>query len=222
MKIKAVLFDMDGVLVDSERIMLASAIEMLRRRGVDAVEADFTPFIGAGEVAYLGGAARVHGAEYEPEMTGEAYRIYEELVNGQDIGYPGAVKTVKKLRETGIKCAVCTSADRDKLRINLCGLGLRDGFDALITGQDITANKPSPQIYQKGADALGMLPGECVVIEDAKNGILAAKAAGMRNIALTTTFSADELKRAVNPEFIVPDITGILPIIEKINSDENE
>ena len=211
--IKAVLFDMDGVLVDSEELTYEAAIAMLRERGADACREDFRPFIGAGDIAYLGGAAGVHGLKYDPEMSVVTYEKYEKLVSEHDIAYKNTVRTVKELQSMGLKLAVCTSADLVKMNINVKAIGLSGVFDALINGRDIKNNKPAPDIYLKGAETLGVLPSECLVVEDAKNGIIAAKAAGMHNAAVTTTFTREELESTVKPEFICSDIYDIVALI---------
>ncbi|MBO4421923.1 MAG: HAD-IA family hydrolase [Clostridia bacterium] len=219
--ISSVLFDMDGVLVESEELTYEAAAEMLRMRGVVACREDFRPYIGAGDTAYFGGAASVHGLEYDKEMADQTYAIYERLVKDHDIAYKNAAKTVLKLRELGYKTAVCTSADLIKMEINLRSMGLHDKFDALINGRDIKNNKPAPDIYLRGAEMLGVSPSECLVVEDAKNGILAAKAAGMHNVALTTTFSREELESTVSPEYICDDIYEIINLIYQYNTKQN-
>lgn len=211
--IKAVLFDMDGVLVDSEELTYEAAIAMLRERGADACREDFRPFIGAGDIAYLGGAAGVHGLKYDPEMSVVTYEKYEKLVSEHDIAYKNTVRTVKELKNMGLKLAVCTSADLVKMNINVKAIGLSGVFDAMINGRDIKNNKPAPDIYLKGAETLGVLPSECLVVEDAKNGIIAAKAAGMHNAAVTTTFTREELESTVKPEFICSDIYDIVALV---------
>lgn len=216
--ISAVLFDMDGVLVDSEELTYVAAIEMLKERGADACKEDFRPFIGAGDIAYLGGAAGKHGLKYDISMSVITYQKYEKLVEEHDIAYKNTVKTVLKLKEMGLKLAVCTSSDLVKMNINLKAIGLHDKFDALINGRDIKNNKPAPDIYLKGAELLKVDQSKCLVVEDAENGILAAKAAGMHNVALTTTFSAEELKSTVSPEFICSDIYEIVELINQYNT----
>ena len=216
--IKAVLFDMDGVLVDSEELTFVAAIEMLKERGADARREDFLPFIGAGDIAYLGGAAGVHGLKYDRSMSDITYAKYEKLVLEHDIAYKNTVKTVLKLKDMGLKLAVCTSSDLVKMNINLKAIGLQDKFDALINGRDIVNNKPAPDIYLKGASLLGAAPSECLVVEDAENGILAAKAAGMHNVALTTTFTESELVSTVSPEYICDDIYDIVELICQYNT----
>ena len=97
--IVSVLFDMDGVLVDSEELTYIAAIEMLKERGANACKEDFIPFIGAGDIAYLGGAAGRHGLKYDKDMSVVTYEKYEKLVAAHDIAYKNTVKTVKELKK---------------------------------------------------------------------------------------------------------------------------
>ena len=216
--IKAVLFDMDGVLVDSEEITYQAAVQMFKLRGVTVCKEDFAPYIGAGDVAYLGGAAEAHGLKYDRQMSVVTYEIYDKLAEKHNIAYENTYKTVAALKDMGVMRAVCTSADKVKMEINLRVTGLSSMFDALINGRDIKRNKPAPDIYLKGAEVLGVEPGQCLVIEDAKNGILAAKAAMMHQCAVTTTFTEEELKSTVRPEFIVSDIYKIAELIRNYNT----
>ncbi len=213
-QIKAVLFDMDGVLVDSEKIMLKSAIIALKRWGVNAKPDDFTPFIGAGEVAYLGGVSSLYGVPYDFAMNAAAYEVYGELINseGASIAFPEAADVVRYLKSKGYKTAVCTSADRMKLGFNLKALGCADAFDALVTGEDITRNKPNPDIYLKGAELVGVAPENCLVAEDAKNGILAAVSAGMVPFGITTSFDEKTLRDA-GASYISSTVAGLKELL---------
>jgi len=100
-------------------------------------------------------------------------------------------------RRRGLKLAVATSADFVKMMINLEETGLDpENFDALIDGQQIIHKKPDPEIYLKTASMLGVKPDECLVVEDAVNGIEAARAAGMKCLAVTNSFERNELYKA--------------------------
>ena len=218
--IKSVLFDMDGVLVDSEELTFIAAKEMFSERGVQVCRQDFSRFIGAGDKAYFSGAASAHGLTYDRSMSDITYAKYAKLVETHDIAYKNTVKTVLKLKDMGLKLALCTSSDIVKMKINIAAIGLSDKFDAIIHGGDIQNNKPAPDIYLKGAALLETDPSECLVVEDAENGILAAKAAGMHNVALTTTFSREELIKTVSPEYICDDLYDITELICQYNTNK--
>jgi HAD superfamily hydrolase (TIGR01509 family) len=194
----AVLFDMDGVLVDSEPIINAAAIRALAEFGIPARPADFEPFVGAGEDRYVGGVAELHGQVYVPEMKRRTYDWYLKLLPTMGKAFPGARDLVELLHQQGIPCAVASSADRIKVEANLTqvlGVSL-DLFAAIVNGQEVVRRKPHPDIFLEAARRLDIAPAACCVIEDAVNGVQAAKAAGMRCAAVTTSFPAEALSAA--------------------------
>ena len=210
--IRAVLFDMDGVLVDSEPIINAAAIQALAEFGVQAKPEDFIPFVGAGEDRYVGGVAELHGKPYVLEMKRRTYECYLELLPSRGQAFPGARRLAESLPGQGIAVAVASSADRIKVEANLCtvlGVSL-SLFGSIVTGEDVTRRKPHPDIFLEAARRLGIPAANCCVIEDAVNGVQAAKAAGMRCIAVTTSFPAPELT-AAGADLVRPAIADITP-----------
>jgi HAD superfamily hydrolase (TIGR01509 family) len=197
-KTTAVLFDMDGVLVDSEPIINAAAIRALAEFGIQARPEDFQPFVGAGENRYVGGVAELHGKTFVPDMKRRTYDWYLKLLPSMGKAFPGARDLVERLGQRGIACAVASSADSVKVEANLTqvlGVPLAR-FGALVTGEDVIRRKPHPDIFLEAARRLNVPPPACCVIEDAVNGVEAAKAAGMRCIAVTTSFPAATLAAA--------------------------
>lgn len=198
MKTEAVIFDMDGVLTDSEPLINASAIRMFRENGIEAQPEDFLPFVGTGEDRYIGGvAAKYHLPLDLAVAKRRTYEIYLELVPRELRPFPGAVELVQACRRSGLRLALASSADWIKVVANLRQIGLPpEDWDAIVTGENVTARKPAPDIFLAAARKLGLPPAACVVIEDAVNGVHAARAAGMRCIAVAQTFSADKLDEA--------------------------
>jgi beta-phosphoglucomutase len=195
---KGILFDMDGVLVDSERFICQAAILMFKELGVDAVAEDFKPFVGMGENSYLGGVAEKHGIKVDIEQVkARTYEIFEIIVRDNLSPLPGAVEFVISCRDKGLKLALATSADRVKMEVNLKEIGLsKEIFHSIITGLDVVNKKPFPDIYMQAARSLGLEPDDCLVVEDAISGIKAAKAAGCKCLAVTTSFNASALHEA--------------------------
>jgi beta-phosphoglucomutase len=198
LKICAVIFDMDGVLVDSEPLINAAAIAMFREKGLVVQPDDFLPFVGAGEDRYIGGVAEYYGFPLDvPAAKKRTYEIYLNLVSSRLEAFPGALDLVHACREAGLYMAVASSADLIKVRANLEKIGLPIQFwDALATGEDALHKKPAPDIFLAAARKLGVAPTECVVVEDAVNGVQAAHVAGMRCVAVATTFPPDRLQEA--------------------------
>ncbi len=194
----AVIFDMDGVLADSEPLICAAACEMFREHGVGVVPEDFRPFIGAGENRYIGGVAEKYGLSLDiAEAKARTYAIYLDLVPERLSAFPGAAELVAACHREGLACAVASSADRIKVDANLRTIGLPPSeWQAVVTAEDVERRKPDPALFLRAAEKLGVAPAACTVVEDAVNGIVAAKAAGMRCVAVATSFPPAELSRA--------------------------
>ncbi len=214
-KIQAVIFDMDGVLTDSEPLINAAAIAMFLEKGLKVAPADFLPFVGMGEDRYIGGVAEKYGFPLNlPAAKKRTYEIYLELVPAKLEKFPGSTELVEACRAAGLRIAVASSADRIKVSANLEKIGLPVArWDAVITGEDVIAKKPAPDIFLAAANQLGIAPDSCVVVEDAVNGIQAAKAAGMRCVAVAQTFPAERLQaadlvRRKISEVAIPDLLG--------------
>jgi len=197
-RLKAVLFDMDGVLLDSEAYICHAGIRMFREKGYQVHPGDFLEFTGMGENRYLGGVAEKHGIPFEVERDkSRTYEIYGELVSGKLKAFEGVRDFIDRCRERGLKMAVASSADPPKVHINLTEIGIpASNFGTVVTGVDIEHRKPAPDIFLKAAENLGVDPSECLVIEDAVSGVAAGKAAGAKVLALTTSFPAEELSGA--------------------------
>ena len=218
----AIIFDMDGVLTDSEWFIAESGSMMFKETyGFTVSHEDFLPFVGLGENRYLGGVAEKYGiTDFNLERDkARTYAIYTEIVKGRLKPMPGAVEFVHNCRELGFKIALATSTDYIKMMANLREIGLVPGddstggesfFDAMINGLDVERRKPFPDIFLEAARRINTAPEKCWVIEDAVGGIQAAKAAGMRCLALLTTFSEEEIKNA-GPDLIVQDLSFIEP-----------
>jgi HAD superfamily hydrolase (TIGR01509 family) len=196
--IEGVLFDMDGVLVDSEQFICKAAIMMFRELGFNVSPQDFLPFVGMGENRYIGGVAEKYKILIDIEQVkARTYDIYETIVKGKLFSLPGASEFIKKCSNKGLKLALATSADPVKMKINLREIGLsEDTFQAIITGKDVKRKKPFPDIYIKASESLGLKPGNCLVIEDAVSGIKSGKSAGCRCLAVTSTFNEEALAEA--------------------------
>jgi HAD superfamily hydrolase (TIGR01509 family) len=208
-KILAVIFDMDGVLTDSEPLINASAIVMFKEKGLVVRPDDFLPFVGTGEDRYLGGVAEKYRFPVDlAAAKRRTYEIYLKLVPEQLNAFPGAQNLVKLCQSSGLRVAVASSADEIKISANLRKIGLPpQTWDAIVTGEDVAAKKPAPDIFLAAARKLGLTAAACVVIEDAVNGVQAAKAAGMRCVAVAQTFPSERLQRA---DLVRPTISDVL------------
>jgi beta-phosphoglucomutase len=194
---RAVIFDVDGVLVDSYRGHLESWLRVAREHGLEITEADFARTFGR--------TSREIIAEFWGADLGDADRrriddrkesLYREIVRASFPAMDGAAELVRALHAAGFRLAVGSSAPPENIELSLERLGVRDLFEAVVTGRDVTRGKPDPQVFQIAAERLAVLPRCCIVIEDAPAGVAAAKAAGMACIALAGTATPDKLAAA--------------------------
>jgi len=189
---------MDGVLLDSEKYITRAAITMFREKGYTVKFDDFKAFTGMGENRFIGGVAEKYGIPFHSEEDKKrTYDIYAGLVKSRLKLLPGVEEFINECRRLNLKTAVATSADETKMIINLeeTGLSIRN-FDATVNGLEIEHKKPDPEIFLRAAEKLDTNPSCCLVIEDAVSGVRAAKSAGCKCLALTTSFPADKLGEA--------------------------
>lgn len=207
---KAVIFDMDGVLVDSEAIICQAAIQMFSEKGVQVHPDDFLPFVGAGEDRYLGGVAEKYATPFDLEKDKtRTYDIYGEMIVGQLEPLAGVRSFLATCRGRGLALAVASSADLVKVTANLREVALLDNvFDAIVNGLDVIHKKPAPDIFLLAAKRVGVDAREALVVEDAVNGVRAAKAAGARCLGLTTSFDAQTLLDA-GADWTAPDLAHV-------------
>jgi HAD superfamily hydrolase (TIGR01509 family) len=203
---RGVIFDMDGVLLDSEPFICKAAMMMFAEKGLVVKPEDFHPFVGAGEDRYIGGVAEHYHFPLDlPAAKNRTYDIYLEIIKGNLQPLAGVHEFIDKCRKLIKKIAVASSADLRKVRGNMQEIKLPfEVFDAIVTGEDVVHKKPSPDIFLIAAKRIGCLPGDCLVVEDAVNGVQAAKSAGAKCLALTTSFSADKFSDA---DFIAADLS---------------
>ena len=217
MKYKAILFDMDGVLIESEYLMRASAIRALADYGVQAKHEDFLEFTGMGEDRFVGGVAEKYGLSYEKAMKELAYDYFGQDVKEQAHVPAGVKEMLLELHSRGLVLAVCSAADLRKVKYNIQAIGVDESlFTALVTGSDVARKKPFPDIYLEGARQVGIAPQDCLVVEDAVSGILAAHAAGMDAVGVPTTFSKEKLTQDAGPEYLLNEIKE-LPTLPELN-----
>ena len=195
----AFLFDMDGVLIDSERPTLQILNDVLLSVGAERDPAELRAICGrpAGSLQqllgdWLGGDAEVVAAVME--RYDEAKR--ELASSGSIAAFPGTVDVLSALRERGVGLAVATSTQRVSALERLGKNGLAECFVVVVTGDEVRNGKPAPDIFLLAAERVGVVPGRCVVVEDSLAGVSAGRAAGMAVYAVAQTFEPSELGEA--------------------------
>ena len=154
--------------------------------------------VGTGENRYIGGVAEKYGLAIDIEKAkARTHEIYLRIIRGRLRPIIGAGEFIDWCRRLGLKTAVATSADFVKMQGNLREIDLPpELFDVVVTGLDIERKKPAPDIFLLAARRLGLEPTDCLVVEDAPNGIQAAKAAGCKCLGLPGSFAEGELLAA--------------------------
>lgn len=195
------IFDMDGVLADTEPLIARASIDMFRELyKVELTADDFRPFIGTGAVRYVEGPAQALGIAIDLDHALEVrLNNFKKLLDaGECQACPGAVELVEAAAGSGDwKLAIATSSPRPKAMPTLEAAGIPvEMFSEIITGDMVTHKKPHPEIYEAAQKAVGFPKENCIVIEDAVTGVESAKAAGLKCIAVTNSFRRDELAEA--------------------------
>lgn len=199
--IKAVIFDMDGVIIDSEPLWRRVMIRSFTEIGIPFTENDcrITTGLRFKEVAaYWFGR---HNITHIPidEFDALVIQRLSDLIRSEGKAMRGVYKALEHLKENGYRIAVGTSSNTAFMNTVMDALRIRHYFDTLCSAEHMAYGKPHPEVFLTCAAQMGMQPKECLVIEDSINGIVAAKAAQMKVIAIP-----DEENRH-NPKFILAD-----------------
>ena len=217
MVLRGIIFDMDGVLCDSEPYICEAACRMFREHGVQTQPEDFRPFVGMGEERFIGGVAEKHGAKLDLSAAkARTYAIYREIIRGRLQPMNGVSAFLDACRARGLRMAVASSADEVKVTANLAELGFpASRFDAVVNGLLVARKKPAPDIFLLAAEKIGLPPEACLVAEDAPAGLRAATAAGCAALGVRSSFD-DATLRAAGASWTVRDLAeacGLLPFL---------
>lgn len=193
----AVIFDVDGVLVDSYQAHFASWRQLYAELGRDYTEAAFAADFGRTSRDIL---RRTLGPGITDEriaaLDQRKESLFRDVLRADFHAMDGAAELIGALSANGFAIAVGSSGPPENIALSLEKLGCAAKVDAIVTGADVTRGKPDPQVFQLAAERLGMPATSCAVIEDAVHGIEAANRAGMTSIALTGTVTREKLASA--------------------------
>lgn len=197
---RAAIFDMDGLLIDSERAIMRAWIDVTNAAGMPLTEADYLPLVGS---------SRQHCYEFLRNLLGthEAFvsamgEVQTRLCNAAFPLKEGARDLLDDLRQRGIPCAVASSSELSEVRRRLAVAGIIDYFTVLAGGDEVSHGKPDPAVYLLAAQRLNYPPQLCLAFEDSLNGIRAACAAQMRVVVI--------------PDLVAPDLEAAFAVLPSL------
>lgn len=190
--IKAVLFDMDGLLVDTETLGIRVAIVACKDLGIDLDLEEQRGFIGVTDEKFYQELFKKRGLNHDVvPVLKKHFETYEKLLTTELKAFEAAHTLPKILKSKGYKLALVSGSTKNQINIILEQLKIKDYFDVIVSCDEITKSKPDPEGYLTAAKKLGVEPNECLVFEDAQTGVLAAKNAGMKVVGVVNVGSQD-------------------------------
>jgi beta-phosphoglucomutase family hydrolase len=196
-EIRAVIWDMDGVIADSGPYHLAAWQEIFSQRGVKFTAEDFKQSFGLRNDNIIRNTLGEKMPQAEVDtIAREKEETFRRIARGKIKPLPGALELIRALKKQGFRMAIASSTPAENIELVTGTLGIADCFQAVVTGQDVTQGKPSPKVFLLAAQRLSVKPENCLVIEDAVAGVTAAKRAGMYCLAVTSTHPRQKLKQA--------------------------
>lgn len=204
--IKAVLFDMDGLLVDTENLNLKVAIKICKDLGLNLTPMEKQSCIGVTSQKFYTDLFQNRKLIFDLKKTlGKHFKIYDKLLKIKLKHFPGAKTLPLFLKSQGYKLALVSGSTKKQVNIVLSQLGIKNLFDIIITADDLHSSKPDPEGFLLSAKRLKISPEECIVLEDSTPGIMAAKKAGMKVIGVINNGQQD----LALADFKVKDLTKI-------------
>jgi HAD superfamily hydrolase (TIGR01509 family) len=191
------VFDLDGLLVDSEGLKFRSITEVLAGYGVELFEDEFIErWIGRG-YGFREGIERHGLMEHHDAIHARQTEVYLKLIHDELELMPGARYALKELKRRGMKLALATASRVQFMEATVEKFALMEHMDAVISGSEITTSKPDPEIYLEAVSRIGLAPDVCVAFEDSNGGVESAKAAGLFCVAVPNRYTEEmDLSRA--------------------------
>jgi len=205
--LKAVIFDFDGVISDSEPCHLAAYNEILADFGIQiSKDQYYAEYLGFTDYELLKDIKKRYKTDFKgisiEQLIEQKAEVFQELIRQTDHLIDGIVELIEELKKNNIKVAINSGAIAADIKVMLAGCPIGNSFDVIVCADDVTKGKPDPQGYRLTLEKLNAVSDspisakQCVVIEDSHWGIVSAKKAGMHVIAVTNSYAADQLKDA--------------------------
>ena len=214
-KFTAIMFDLDGVIIDTEPLHARTKRMAFDQYGITAPDDFYAEFIGRSDEDMVKGVVEQFGPpslEWR-DVLARKHELFTEMASEIEL-IPGAPKFIATARNHFDKLALVTSATRRNQQYAMRRFGLESSFDVIVTAEDIVRTKPDPEPYLTAVSRLGLPAETCLVIEDSTHGVVSANAAGCAVVAITTSFTAEQLGDS-GPQYIVSsyaELTSLLGI----------
>jgi HAD superfamily hydrolase (TIGR01509 family) len=214
---KAVLFDLDGVLVQSEHLKAAAHVATVHHFGGSASESVYREVMGRSHEEVRSAFLNAAGIHVDPNVYSREFRkTYHDLLQNEIAVVPGVPALLRELKNRKYRLAVISSTARSSLELVLARTNLDNYFDIRVSSEDVVHKKPAPDAYLKGLQKLGIFPNCAVVIEDSEAGVVAAARAGVPVIAVRHSYNArHDLSRA---NVVLDSLRDVNAVVEVIGS----
>ena len=191
---KAVIFDMDGVIIDSEPIHFEVDMQTMKDFGCSISKEELNKYVGTTNEYMWTDIKNKYKLDQSVEeiINYRSEMVTRKVIESDLIPIEGIADLLKELKVKNIPAAIASSSPRDFIEVVVSKFQLEDYFSCILSGEEVENGKPAPDIYVETAKKLGISPEECIVIEDSKNGVLAAKKAGMKCIGFKNINSGDQ------------------------------
>lgn len=192
--LKSIIFDMDGVLVNSEPVHYRAYLMALEKWGQTLSYEEYKTYIGTTNAVIIDALIEKFSLPIDREGFNDMMKGYKAFLYERD-GYPGVdgvPEMLESLKNAGYRLAVASSSPYENIVLATKTLGIYSWFDELVSGESVANPKPAPDVFLKTAGILGTEPGDCLVVEDSCHGVHAAKNAGMASIGFVNPDSGDQ------------------------------
>ncbi len=195
--IKAAIFDLDGTIIDSNPLDFAAWQKVLAEHQAQLSWEEYLQIVGATSAEIVQQYLNLNDEKKTEEIVHKREEYFRQIAGEKGIHLlPGAEKLLQDIRAIPLKMVLATGSNREKLDFVFSKVHIRQYFDDLITADDVTKGKPDPEVFLQAARKINLPPAECMVFEDAKKGVEAAKAGGMTCIAINTNGHSHYLSAA--------------------------
>jgi HAD superfamily hydrolase (TIGR01509 family) len=194
MKLEGIVFDLDGVLLDTEYYQWQGWVIPLRKFGIELTKEEYFDY--AGKTAAIIEEELIKNYDLDVEkgsLFEEKEKLLIEWFQNEELKIlPFAVETVEAVKAKGLKVAICSGGPRDEVHLKLERTGLAKYFEVVVSRDDVEKGKPNPDMYLLAVEKIGLRPEECLAFEDTEFGLKAAKSAGLTCLAVPTEYSVKQ------------------------------